>query len=221
MFSITFCLSFYRTYVLMLCLSPWACPAPSTGLGHPPPLRGAPYPALPPPPLSPGAGGPLRAAPGGPPLREREVVGVFHRADGEGSGGVVGPLKTGPLPTFWADGAGPIGRPPDPSGGGAPCPLGQRFGPPLRGALLQHLPPLAQFCQGDGPQLWPLTAPPDPDFREGTPGPLTVSGGQPTAYRALPRGRYPWAVCTAPGGHGSAPGGLAMKRQNPMLIRTA
>lgn len=140
---------------------------------------------------------------------------MSHRADGEGSGGVVGPLKTGPLPTFWADGAGPIGRPPDPSGGGAPRPLGQRFGPPLRGALLQHLPPLAQFCQGDGPQLWPLTAPPVPDCREGTPGPLTVSGGQPTAYRALPGGRYPRAVCTAPGGHGSTPGGLAVTKTKP------
>lgn len=47
------------------------------------------------------------------------------------------------------------------------------------------------------------------------PSPLTVSGGRPTAYRVLPGGRYPRAVCTAPGGHGSTPGGLAVTKTKP------
>lgn len=87
-----------------------------------------------------------------------------------------------------ADGAGPIGRPPGPSGGSAPCPLGLEFGPPLRGALLQHQLAPPQSWRGHGPQLCPLTTACPLIAGALPPSPLTVSGGQPTAYRALPGG---------------------------------
>lgn len=134
---------------------------------------------------------------------------------------MVGPWIYRAATYLWADGAGPIGRPPSPFRGSAPCLLSRRFGPPLRGALLQHQPPGAQSCPRHGHQLCPLTTACPLISGALPPSPLTVSGGQPTAYRALPGGRYPRAVCTAPTGHGSAPGGLAEQRQNPMLMVAA
>lgn len=119
---------------------------------------------------------------------------------------------------LWADGAGPIGRPPSPFRGSAPCPLSWRFGPPLRGALLQHRPPPTRFCRGHGPQLCPLTTACPLIAGALPPSPLTVSGGQPTAYRALPGGRYPRAVCTAPGAR-LAPGGRADETTKPHADR--
>lgn len=178
-------------------------------------MRGAPYPALSPLPLPPGAGGPLRAAPGGPPL-ERETgyqggfIGLMVRARRRGRA-----LGYRAATFLRADGAGPIGRPPGPSGGSAPCPLGLEFGPPLRGALLQHQLAPPQSWRGHGPQLCPLTAACPLIAGALPPGPLIVSGGQPTAYRALPGGRYPRAVCTAPGGPRLDPWGPCRETTKP------
>lgn len=102
------------------------------GRGPLAPCRG-PKPALRPLPLSPGAGGPLRAAPGGPPL-ERETgyqggfIGLMVRAWRRGRA-----LEFRALPTFGRTEPGPSGGPPAHRGVVRPTPWVGGSGPPFRG----------------------------------------------------------------------------------------
>ena len=119
------------------------------------------------------------------------------------------------LPTFGRTEPGPSGGPPAHRGVVRPTPWVEVRAPPFGGALLQHRPPPARFCRGHGLQLCPLTTACPLIAGALPPSPLTVSGGRPTAYRVLPGGRYPRAVCTAPWGHGSTPGGLVVTKTKP------
>lgn len=183
------------------------------------PWRG-PKPALPPLPLPPGAGGPLRAAPGGPPL-ERETgyqggyIGLMVRAwrRGRALENRATTYLLGGRSRAHREAPGPIG------GRCAPPPGPGVRAPPFGGALLQHRPPPTRFCRGHGLQLCPLTAACPLIAGASPPGPLTVSGGQPTAYRALPGGRYPRAVCTAPGGPRLDPWGPCRETTKPHADR--
>lgn len=123
-------------------------------------MGGAPWPYGPkparlPPPLVGGAGGPRRAAPGGPPLRERkfssEVIGIL---DGEGFDVQEGPCFRALLGVSRR-GAGDISKSDKLYTRYAPCRQVSKGPPPRRGAILQHL--LPSDLAGHVLQLWTLT----------------------------------------------------------------
>lgn len=141
-------------------------------------MRGAPYPALSPLPLPPGAGGPLRAAPGGPPL-ERETgyqggyIGLMVRAwrRGRALENRATTYLLGGRSRAHREAPGPIG------GRCAPPPgLGVRA-PPFGGALLQHRPAPPSVLEG--PRTTALSADGglSPDSRGLAAGPSYCVGG--------------------------------------------
>lgn len=119
------------------------------------------------------------------------------------------------LPTFGRTEPGPSGGPPAHRGVVRPTPWVGGSGPPFRGRT-----PPTSTAPGPvlpGARTTALSADDSlsPDSRGLPPSPLTVSGGRPTAYRVLPGGRYPRAVCTALWGHGSTPVGLVVTKTKP------
>ena len=152
-----------------------------------------------------GRSGPLRAA-----LlwREGGSQGGYQRADGEGSGGVVGPLKTGPLPYLWADGAGPIG------GRCAPPP-----GPEVRAPLAGRTPPTSTsrgsvLPRGRTPAL-SADDTPATDSGAGHAGPFYCLGRPPHRLPCLTRGAVSPGRMYGPRGPRLDPWGPAAKTTKP------
>lgn len=169
---------------------------------------------------APGAGGPLRPAPGGPLLREK---GFALPAAWGLSGGIAGllvrapearegPRKQAP-PYRRAAGAGTVGRSDMTLCPGAPLGGTSVRAAPDGAALLQHLFPLP--WEQDGPQLWPLTSS-EPLIAGGQRRALfLVRGASPQPCRAVSWGAaQPQALCTPPTG-AAAPAGGPQKTTSP------